>query len=573
MKTTEFVNWALSPERTDEEAYFAERVVEWGTELWRSKEKLGRARSWDEERELRKRRRLNPAHRVKLKKTDVERAAGMVAERNDLYLHNYDDRPIRDITGVRFLTHLRKLDLGQTEIADLTPLTALPEVEELAFNDDVVEDLRPVATLTKLRNLRVTVRQPWPVVDGWGALQQLEMLHWHGNLLTLEGLGSFPRLRDAWLNKGYSHLPLRDATRLPDMPALEYLQMDGIHRLDGIERWAQLRNLKLQGTFRNLEPLAKLSRVTHLELNCDQPLDLAPLCRMAELRSFKLTSVQPCELFVLTDAPRLHEVEVSRCEANERELPTLQEVLKPWDGEFLAPTPRPLAPLQFVIEERDEKGHQPRRYGERANRFEGNRGMQGSEDNWLSARLQTALDKAMGGPDWGKASLPFVYIYNIEAVERLPEIVEAVRRVLAECLNKRWVMLHTDLKADWGKRDKKDWKDPEEEELKREREEWKDFKARQREEAELREREHRLRQLRQEGVKVNPEEFEPEPEPPEVVDEEEDAVDDDPFDEGEPHPLAEENCVYGDICEEGFYLNLYTIEAGERLMGRKADRR
>ena len=166
-------------------------------------------------------------------------------------------------------------------------------------------------------------------------------------------------------------------------------------------------------------------------------------------------------------------------------------------------------------------------------------------------------------------------IQRVPAVNRLLEALPSSdrRRVLAECLNQRWVMLHTDLKADWGKKDKKDWKDPEEEELRREREEWKDFKARQREEAELREREHRLRQLRQEGVKVNPEEFEPEPEPPEVEEEVEDTVDDDPFDEGEPHPLADENCVYGDICEEGFFLNIHTIEAGERLMGRKADRR
>src|SRR5437773_751738 len=227
MKTAEFIDWALSADRTDEEAFFAERVVEWGTDLWRSKQKLGRIRSWEEQHELHKRRRLNPAHRVKLKKLDVERAVEMVAERNDLYLHNYDDRPLRNISGVRFLTHLRRLDVGQSEISDMTPLTALPGLEELHFSDDVVEDLRPVAALTALRNLRVTVRQPWPVLDGWGALQQLELLHWNGNLLTLEGLGSFPHLRDAWLNKGYCHLPLRDAKRLPDMPALEYLQIDG----------------------------------------------------------------------------------------------------------------------------------------------------------------------------------------------------------------------------------------------------------------------------------------------------------------------------------------------------------
>src|ERR1041384_5664221 len=164
MKTAEFIDWALSPDRTDEEASFAERVVEWGTELWRSKQKLSRSRSWDEEHEFRKRRRLNPAHRVKLKKLDVEHAAEMVAARNDLYIHTYDDRPIRDISGVQFLTHLRKLDLGTTEIADLTPLTTLTGLEELQFSDEVVEDLRPVAALTALRNLRVTVRQPWPVV-------------------------------------------------------------------------------------------------------------------------------------------------------------------------------------------------------------------------------------------------------------------------------------------------------------------------------------------------------------------------------------------------------------------------
>src|SRR5207247_11076544 len=136
--------------------------------------------------------------------------------------------------------------------------------------------------------------------------------------------------------------------------------------------------------------------------------------------------------------------------------------------------------LRFVLEERDEKGRQPRSYGERANRFDGNRGMQSSEDNWLAARLQAALDKAMGGPEWGKATLPFVYIYSMEAVERLPEVVEAVRSALAECLNQRWVMLHTDLKAAWGKKDKQDRKDAAAEELRREPEQRRASKARKR---------------------------------------------------------------------------------------------
>jgi hypothetical protein len=573
MSVAEFGEWALSPQRTDEEAYFAERVVEFASARWHAHNKVREPESFDQQQEKQKRRRLNPAYRAQLDKTDVEQALAMLPEMSDMHLDSYGDRPVRDLTGLRFMPHLKKLHIGTSEIADLTPLSLLTGLEELHLSDDVAEDLRPIAVLTKLRSLWVNVRQPWPRVDGWNALQNLETLYWHANMLVLEDLGPFPKMREAHLGNSWRGLPVRDAARLPEMPAVEILEIKDLYRLDGIERWPQVVNLELDGSFRTLAPLTALTRVTHLHIHNDQPLDLAPVCKLPELRSFKLTSLQPQELFVLTDAPQLHEVVVARCEANDREAATLQEVLKPWDGDFLAEKPRSLPPWRLVAEKWGKGNKVMARRNATYNlpgTWRGNPAMKSSEEEWLARRLRAALDKQFHGPEWGEVAHGWAQVYNLEAAERLPEIVELIRQLLAQCRHRHCIFVNIDLKAQWHLRDKS-WKDPEQEKRERDRAEEEDWEIREREEAALREREHRLRQLRQEGAKIDPAEFEPPPDPPEIeTGGGTDVLDAD--DEDEDHPQNEDYRLFAEVNEEGVFIPDRDTEVAERLLCRKAER-
>lgn len=569
MDLRDFVAWALDPKRSDDEAFFAELVTESGYSAWCSKHIPGYYRDWREASEKHRERRLNPAHRVQLEPSEVAHAAEMLAGAEYLSLGNYQDRPVRDLAGLQFFPQLRRLSIERSEIQDLAPLTALVNLEELNLRDDVVEDLRPVGALRKLRQLWVHVREPWPLVDNWNALTELEFLWWDGNLLVLEGLGPFPKMREAHLGTYLTQVPARDATRLPAMPALKFLHLDGLRRLDGIERWPQVLNLEVEGKFRDLTPLTALTQVTHLHVNTDAPLDLAVLCRMPVLRSFKLTSLQPQEFFALTESPQLHEVGASRCEANDREVATLQEVLPSWDADFLLATPRSLPALEFVVCEQTEW---ERRCGDSAHAadWDGNRAMQASESAWLERRAQAALDKLFGGMTWGKVEYATVRVIWVEAAERLPEIVAVLRQVLAACRHPHRLTINVDLKALTLPK-KPAPPESEEKRLKRERTERKETEARWQEEAELRERDHRLRQLRQEGVKVNPEEFAPSPPPLEVEELDADnAVYDD--DEGEPHLLVDDYHLYAAVYEEGVTVHVHHVAVAERLLRQPAKR-
>ena len=567
MNAHDFIAWALDPKRTDEEAYFAELLTERGFEAWCSKNIKGWYHHWQDDEEKHRLRRLNPAHRAELEPQDVERAAQMLPTISYLHLGNYTDRPVRDLSGLRFVPQLKHLHVEHSEIPDFSPVSRLVNLEQLQIWDDVVEDLRPIAQLTQLKQLWVNVKQPWPLVDGWNALTELELLSWRGNLFVMQGLGPFPKLNWAILHPSSAQTPLRNVTTLPELPAVRRMDLSGVHRLEGIERYAGLQYLKLEGASPDLTPLTSLTKLTHLDLRSDAILNFGVLCRLPELRSLKLQSYQPQEWFVLTEAPKLHAVETVWCEANEQEVATLREVLPAWDEDFRLPEPRPLPEPSFVALEQEQWQNQGNPRSDK--NWDGNHEMQLSERVWLDRQMQAALDRLFGDAGWGQAAYHQVRVEKLEAAERLPEIVAVVRQVLAACRHPHMTCIHIALKApELPKKPRP--AETEEHRLKRELAEQRENERRWREEARLRERQHRLRQLQQEGVKVNPEEFAPEPEPPVV--EELDADNEVDDEEGEPHLLAEQYALYLDVTEQQVAVPIQDVVIAERLLGRKARR-
>jgi hypothetical protein len=579
----EFIAWALSPERTLEEAYCAERLVENGYGHWRMANQQPHI-PWDQQHKLAKKRKQNPAHRAKLDPIIVARAAEKLSTLDRIDVCSWEDRPLRDISGLRFFPYIKHLSLHGHEFADVSVLRMLPLLEELCVSSHELEDLTPIASLTALKSLRIHLRAPWPIVTGFEALTALELFHWHGNLLPLEEIPRLGQVRDAKFDGGgHSGLPLRNATRLPEMPWLEQLELDGLHRLDGITRWPRLRNLIIGGPFKDLRPFTGLRGLTHLSLKGELTRDLAPLAQLPELRRLTVLSSHPQDYSVLAETPRLHEVIAQGCKINKMELATLHAVLAPWEDEFAEPEPRPRSRARFTLRDAKEFPKNPREALGPEARWEDDKQMAASECQWFANRLTAALSALLGRKGWGRVSahangFGWISLNTLEAAEQLAVVVETTRQLL--CTTRLPWHVHLNVTLDDPDEEFDDEEEETEEQaLQRELEDHRDYQKRRKEEEERLEREHRMRLLQQEGKPVSPDEF-TSPDDTKTIaaghaadsgeDDDEDEEENQATDEKE-ETLADRLWMNAVITEEGIIADIKTRQATEHLMGRKAE--
>lgn len=572
----DFVAWALSPDRTLEEAYCAERLVEQGRLYWPSSNSRRRPELSPQEQERKKKRRLNPAHRVKLEEAAVCCAAEKLMMMDQLNLDSESDRPMRDISGLRFFSHFRHLNLGGNALCDASALRGSTALESLCIRDDALEDLTPLAALTNLRSLDLSIRSPWPNLKGLEALEELAFFQWRGNLLSLEDIPRLGKVCQARFEMGpCGNIPVPSVNCLPEMPWLEAFEIDPLFRLDDITRWPRLRNLTVGGPFKELRPLAGLRALTHLVLRGDVTRDLSPLARLPELRRLEVRSQHPHDYSVLAEAPRLHEVRAEGCKINNMELATLRAVLAPWEDEFLAAQARPRGHARFAVCHQKELPANPRKALGPEARWNDDPEMTASEGRWFSRRLQSALDGLFGKQGWGRllpgaAGSATLSITRLEAAEQLAAVVETARELLC-ATQLPWVVQFSVAlnEEDDNTGDTNDESDDEARTIQRAVKDRKEFLERQKEQEAYLEREHRLRLLQQEGKPVNPDEFAP-PEQlqghwaPEEAGQGAEV--------GLESTLAEQLRTHGVITEEGLFIDERGRQAAEHLMGRQAER-
>ena len=569
----DFVHWALDPARSLEETYLVECLLGPGLGHWRHQHKIQQPFDWERIQAERKQRRLNPAYRPVLVREDVERAAQGLPNVTFLNLSDSTDRPVRTLAGIEFAPNVATLFIHSEGVSDWSPLAALPKLNHLSISDNEAEDFRGLGACRQVPKLIIYTARPWPRLAGWEGMVQLESLDWHGNLLALEEVPRLERVREAKLVHSYhANLPLRDATRLPAMPALESLTLDSIHRLAGLERYPALRNLTLAGPIRDLAPLATLERLTHLSITSDELQDLTPLSRLPELRFLRIVGEQPLDWFVLADLPRLHEIEVAGCDLNTEEVATLQEVLPSWDADFRAETARSLAPVRLVVQHdrRELPGIEEFTAAGPAG-WDGNAMMRDSENRWHAKRFAAVLGQLLGDRKWGRVAKPIAWGFDFKidievttfaGAMRLAEIVETVRALLAESRFRRCIHLivNTNPQDDYDP----DEKMTEEEQAESDRQDA-EYHARLREErAKFLERQHRLRLQQQEGAKIQPEEFAPEAEPP--------APEETAAEEADGPPLLDQRLfVFGWITETGLFAAKNCEKDAEKLLGLPAE--
>ncbi|MEY2408486.1 MAG: internalin [Verrucomicrobiota bacterium] len=573
---SEFIAWALSPDRNLEEAYCAERLVELGYQQWCRSHGQDQP-SLEKQAAVARKRRLNPAHRARLFKTIVTRATSELASMTCVGLDANNDRPLRDISALRFFPQLKILSLYGHEFRDISVLRKLPAVESVGIGSEALEDFSPLGALSGLKSLHLVVLQPWPEVKGFEALTELESFHWTGNLLVLEGISRLGKVREARIMAGAAaNVPLRDASHLPEMPWLEELELEGIHHLDGITRWPRLRNLIVGGSFKDISPLGGLRGLTHLSLRGEGTRDLSPLAQLPDLQRLTIQSQHPQDFSVLAETPRLHEVRADGCSINRLELATLHAVLAPWDDEFAAWEPRQCGRARFLTLERTCLPGNPRVNPRPAPNLQDDKQMLVSEARWFENRLSAALHQLFGHKNWGHAcckapGLGSIILSRVESAEQTGAIVEATRRLLCGTLRPWHVLLSVSLEDEERSAEASatENSDPDEEAIQREVDRYKMSQRQRLEKDAYLEREHRMRLLAQEGKPVKPDEFAA-PESPKIYRSAAEEMDNLGRRDGELLSDVEKLWMDGVITEEGFFADVRCRAAAEHLMGRKA---
>ena len=514
----DFISYSMSPERSREERFAVLRVVE---ALWHQA-KI--ARNPDEPyvqrpaREECEYRRLNPAWEPVLVREEVAAVAAIVETGTMLMLHSHSDRPLRDVGVLRFFPALKSVSLSEFDGLDLSPLATLANVEELTIFAKLVEDFGALRGMVRLRKVHINAWRPWPDLSALAELKSLESLTFNGNPLVLEGLPAMPAMRVAhiavWVS---SNLPLRDARRLPEMPALRTLMLDGVDRLDGMDRYSELVNLELRGCFIDVQPLAVLHGLTKLVLTSDRLGTVAPLTALPKLRSLEITSELPRDYSVLTDAPRLREVTVKQCKINELEVAALNAALNAGgdedDEEFLAPEPCAVGPMRYVVASEERWLRGGKISGPMAPDYDGDEGTAKREGVWFEKQMTAALDGVAGDGPWGSihgfaphGRTVNVMIHSLEAAEQLAELIEAARQVLSKTRFEWGFTMVFNLLEDWVEPEVKGaLARRSDEEIEREGNE--EYKRTKKEREEFLERQHVMNLRVEDGEKVNPEDF------------------------------------------------------------------
>jgi hypothetical protein len=539
-----FMKWALDAERTVEEKFSVQLLLEsCARDLY--------PQGWQVQAKRREARRYNAAWVPDLYPEAVRVAAEKLEEVSGYPVRSDNDRALRNFEILRFLPNVKDVIIG-ADMTDLEALRHVPGLEKLSVSGAVMdisglrhvphltqlwvgglrlEDYRPVALCRKLRSLHVQCSFPWPRIEGWEALVELEELSWTGSALGFLNVKRLPALRKMTLHCGHPNGDggLRDFTQLPEMPELRLLDTRYIFYLDGIERCAKLINAVIAGPIVSAAPVVALPALTHLVLQSDFLAEVSSLAGCPVLHQLHVNGKRPQDFTALAEAPQLREVRVTGCETPQLDLDMLRVVLPGWEDYFAASEVRALQDLKMVMCEKGTGDPRwPRgEYPENTTDWQANPAFRHNEHAWVARRLQAALD-AQGmtrdkgyridsyhvpKPVPGKPPAMFeggasdgnrvitLWLLGTRAIGRLPAIVKCLRLALAGFAHPWAVAIIGEPEADdhmWGR----SWVSHEDDDSG-----YLAYLEKQRKEAELLAQELRMKMLREQGIEPDAKDF------------------------------------------------------------------
>ena len=213
------------------------------------------------------------------------------------------------------MTDLKKLDVGGSNIVDLTPLSALRNLKILKCNNTTITDLDPVGSLTLLEELDITATSVKSLevlssmislkrliidgtyVDSLDAVNGLESLEF----LSCEGTQVDTGLIEAFASRNPGCLVIYRSDVLAawweglsaDWRTVFQGHMDMANTPDAVQLHSltNLERLSVENDFdiTSLRPLEKLTRLKELRINNTAASDLGPLEGLKQLAYLQVT--------------------------------------------------------------------------------------------------------------------------------------------------------------------------------------------------------------------------------------------------------------------------------------------
>jgi Leucine-rich repeat (LRR) protein len=359
-----------------------------------------------------------------------------------------DERPVRDITALRFLPRLTGLVLTNNHVWNLTPLSSCSELRQLRLNKNPIRDISPLANCVNIEELHLG---GCPIAD-FSALQFLPNLREIS--ISVDQIAAFKQLkRLPHLRKLECGLDTFESfVGFPEMPELRVIRNAHVKSLDGLQHFPKLQNLiNLTGGFDSLEPLRNLTDLTHANILSSRVKSLQPLAELPAFRElFISTTARKIDLSPLKLLPSLHEVNVTCNGMEPAGLSELKASLPPWDIEFLSPTPRHTPSLELVVVDQNTFDIYDTKKPFNVDSDE-NEGLLSSELEWLDDKLERLLSADFQSDDdytipfkWNGARSRTIVLFSDKSVAALPKLVLGIQEVLSNA-KKDWIVyLHTD---------------------------------------------------------------------------------------------------------------------------------
>jgi hypothetical protein len=533
MDALAFKTWLFDPIRNREELFCAEILIEFAEEQLPRVKAQPFSTRYDAAQEKRRRRSLDPGYQPRISQKRFDEAEPFFPSLNRFTPDSgYNDRRLADLSALRFFPRIDTVN-ACTQLRDLSGLLPLSSLKHLSISDQWLRDVSALKSLPNLEHLSLTLRHPWPAPNGLESLAACTVIHLHLNLQVVEGIPSWPQVKQVRLTT--TEAPLRDLLRLPEMPVVKELEIDAA-ALEGLERYATLEKLKLHGVFEDLAPLAGLTRLRELTLAGERFENLSPLANLPELRVLVLERERGLLLDPLLEAPRLRTVKAPQCKVIATELASLNTAIAWQREDFTVDPPPTLPPLRTMRYEQmhpeTKAAHAVPRPDERELFAPGEATFIETEKAWIISLLKKTL-KEQRGTGWGGinsfgAGKLYVAFFRKRELHAVWSVLELIRSILVVA-RFHWeviVVFDEEEANDWWSSDDDDDDDgvyvSSEEEIE-------DARQRARDRRAFLEREHQLR-LGAQGLPVKPSEAEsaraePSVPPPESAEQEADADD------------------------------------------------
>ncbi|HEY9695988.1 MAG TPA: leucine-rich repeat domain-containing protein [Trichocoleus sp.] len=214
------------------------------------------------------------------------------------------------------LTHLKILDLGETQISDVSPLKNLTQLTRLDLDETSVTDVSPLSELTQLKALYL-FRDQVIDVSSLSRLTQLTLLHLSETQVTdLSALSELTQLTRLYL----SGTQVTDLSALSGLTQLTRLHLSGtqVTDLSALSGLTQLTLLHLSRTqVTDLSALSELTQLTRLDLSGTQVTDLSALSGLTQLTRLYLSGTQVTDLSALSGLTQLTQLDLSRTQVTD----------------------------------------------------------------------------------------------------------------------------------------------------------------------------------------------------------------------------------------------------------------